>query len=141
MECADWAFYKGAEADYMAQVVRQMLELSERDGINPLTTAHVRYNFCGLVYNGTMMLNPRVERKGVPAGQELITSRLLCGELPPGVGYVTSFAPEVRLSWKTLDSTTVSEQFSGDDARRLQVAMAILQGRPVCGPPTANPGI
>lgn len=142
MECADWAFYSGAEAEFMASVTSQMLELSERDGINPLTTAHVRYNFCGLVYNSSLMLNPRLERRGVGAGgHELITSRLLCGELPAGTGYAMSFAPEIKLSWKALDGSPASGEFSREDARRLQIAMAILQGRPVCGPPTANPSI
>lgn len=138
MECAEWNFYRGAEAEFMEALELKMAELSDQLQISPLTSAHVRYNFCGMVHNGKMMLNPAMKLVGPQTGPNVITSRLLCGDVKPEIGLTLMFSREIEMEWRGVDGRRHTAVFDGDEAEYLQICMKILRGGQICGLPDSR---
>jgi hypothetical protein len=133
LECAEWHFYRGAESEFMRALEFRMAELSSELEVSPLTSAHVRYNFCGMVHNGTMLLNPAMKLLGSSRQPQLVSSRLLCGEVKPSL--TVNFADKIELEWRDTAGKRHSAKFEGEEAADLQICMSILQGQPICGLP------
>lgn len=135
LECAEWNFYRGAEAEFMAALEYRMVELAEELQVSPLTSAHVRYNFCGMVHRGKMMLNPTIKLAGQQTGPNVIISRLLCGDAKPSNGLTLMFSSEIEMEWRGVDGKRHTAVFEGDEAEDLQICMKILRGGQICGLP------
>lgn len=132
IECSDWNFGNSKDAEYLKHVLERMLSLSESDQINPLTTAHVNLGFCGLIYNQTVMLNPRlISTEGQPENRA-IGSRLLCGEKST-FNYVSKQWSVIELQFKDEDENLFEQKYKEVDAQKLQIALSILRGESICG--------
>jgi hypothetical protein len=132
IECSDWNFGNSKDAEYLKHALDRMLSLSESDQINPLTTAHVNLGFCGLIYNQTVMLNPRlISTEGQPENRT-IGSRLLCGEKST-FNYVSKQWSVIELQFKDEDENLFEQKYKEADAQKLQIALSILRGESICG--------
>jgi hypothetical protein len=131
LACAEWNFLSHPyHNDYLLYITERMLDISKQTGVDPLTTTHIALNFCGMVYNGSVMLNPRIRVTSGEPERWGITSKLLCGN--SSKPYILEGYPGVTLSWSDLENKRVARSFNDAEAYTLQVALAILEGKPLC---------